>query len=110
MMSAQIEMITTTTILQPFKSSVLRRLQKLIQANEVKNWFYIYLCLFILLHSCSILTADENKAAKKYGLNVSDLSTYLSLRKFLAAGSCHPVRPIVLNGLHLRVEKEGRHH
>ena len=69
-MSAQIELITTTRILHPMKKSILRRLQRLIQANKFRNWFGIYLSLFILLHSCSILTSDENRAAKKYGLNV----------------------------------------
>ena len=70
MMSAQIELITTTRILHPLKTSILRRLQRLIQANKLRNWFGIYVCLFILLHSCSILTNDENRAAKKYGLEV----------------------------------------
>ena len=70
MMSAQIELITTTTILQPLKRSILQMLQRLIQANKFRNWFPIYLCLFILLHSCSILTRDENRAARKYGLQV----------------------------------------
>ena len=69
-MSAQIELITTTKILQPLKRSILRRLQNLIKANRFGNWLPIYLCLFILLHSCSILTNDEHRAAKKYGLEV----------------------------------------
>ena len=72
-MSAQIELITTTRILQPLKRSILRRLQKLIKKNKLENWFPIYLCLFILLHSCSILTNDEHRAAKKYGLKVGAL-------------------------------------
>lgn len=73
-MSAQMEMMTTTQILQPLKKAVLKRLQTLIKTNELKSWISIYLCLFVLLHSCSILTADENKQAKKYGLQVRALS------------------------------------
>ena len=69
-MSAQIELITTTRVLIPMRTSILRRLQRLIQANKLRNWFGIYVVLFILLHSCSILTCDENRAAKKYGLKV----------------------------------------
>ena len=69
-MSAQIELLTTTRILIPMRTSILRRLQRLIQANKLKNWFPTYLSVFILLHSCSILTRDENRAAKKYGLEV----------------------------------------
>ncbi|KAL0935578.1 uncharacterized protein CTRU02_210169 [Colletotrichum truncatum] len=68
MMSAQVELITTTQILLPLKAAVLKRLQQLIKANDPRSWFSIYLSLFILLHNCSILTADENKQAKKYGL------------------------------------------
>ncbi len=70
-MSAQIELMTTTRILQPLKKSVLKHLQRLIQANDLRSWFPIYLCLFVLLHSCSILTADENRQARKYGLKVA---------------------------------------
>lgn len=69
-MSAQIELMTTTQILQPLKKAVLQRLQRLIKANDLSSWFVIYLCLFVLLHSCSILTADEHRQARKYGLKV----------------------------------------
>lgn len=79
MMSAQVELITTTRILQPLKRSVLRALQRLIQENKFRNWFPIYLCFFILLHSCSILTLDENRAARKYGLQVNLLVALMHL-------------------------------
>ncbi|MCJ1404943.1 hypothetical protein MMC11_008169 [Xylographa trunciseda] len=68
MMSAQIELMTTTRILQPLKKAVLKRLQRLVKKNDMRSWFSIYLCMFVLLHSCSILTADEYRQAKKYGL------------------------------------------
>ena len=81
-MSAQIELMTTTRILQPLRKTVLKRLQKLMQANDLKCWFPIYLCLFILLHSCSILTADENRQARKYGLEVNHQIPLLQILVF----------------------------
>jgi hypothetical protein len=69
-MSAQVELMTTARILQPLKKAVLARLERLIKANELRCWFSIYLCLFLLLHSCSVLTADEHKQARKQGLKV----------------------------------------
>ncbi|KAK1832991.1 hypothetical protein QBC39DRAFT_403358 [Podospora conica] len=66
-MSAQIELIATATLLNPSKEFVLRSLRKLIEANKTRAWFTIYLCLFILLHSCALLTEFENRQARKYG-------------------------------------------
>jgi hypothetical protein len=73
-MSAQIELIMTAEVLQPLKKEVLARLQELIGANRTRTWFTIYLCLFVLLHSCSLLTSFENKRAKRHGLQVGSLS------------------------------------
>jgi hypothetical protein len=69
-MSAQVELIMTAVVLQPLKKSVLTQLQELIKANRSQSWFTIYLCLFVLLHSCALLTSFENMQAKKYGLQV----------------------------------------
>jgi hypothetical protein len=68
--SAQIELIMTAVVLQPLKKAVLAQLQELIKANRTRSWFTIYLCLFVLLHSCALLTSFENMQAKKYGLPV----------------------------------------
>lgn len=70
-MSAQVELMTTARILQPLKKAVLQRLQRLIKANGLRCWFSIYLYLFVLLHSCSVLTADEHKQARKQGMKVT---------------------------------------
>ncbi|PMD13377.1 hypothetical protein NA56DRAFT_585720 [Hyaloscypha hepaticicola] len=67
-MSAQIELIMTAMVLQPLKKAVLAQLQELIKANRSRSWFTIYLCLFVLLHSCALLTSFENMQAIKYGL------------------------------------------
>jgi hypothetical protein len=69
-MSAQIELITTAAVLQPLSKRVLDSLRQLIEKNRIRSWFTIYLCQFILLHSCSLLTAFENRQARKYGLLV----------------------------------------
>jgi len=66
-MSAQIELMATVMLLEPSKKAVLGPLRKLMEGNKIRSWFTIYLCLFILLHSCAMLTDFENKQAKKYG-------------------------------------------
>jgi hypothetical protein len=71
MMSAQIEILLTLIVLRPLRIQVLRTIQKLMDKGRTKHWFAIYLCMFVLLHSCAMLTDFENKQAKKYGLNVS---------------------------------------
>jgi hypothetical protein len=74
-MSAQLELIMTAVILLPLRKVVLVQLQELIKSNRPRSWFTIYLCLFILLHSCALLTSFENMQAKKYGLQVVSLHT-----------------------------------
>jgi hypothetical protein len=69
-LSAQIEIIMTTMILQPMKKEVLQQLQCLIKENQRRSWFTIYLCMFILLHSCALLSAGDEKKARKQGLAV----------------------------------------
>lgn len=73
-MSAQIELIATVAMLHPMRKAVLGRLRKLIEKNRTGCWYTVYLCLFILLHSCALLTDFENRQAKKYGLEVRFLS------------------------------------
>jgi len=74
-MSAQLELIMTAMVLQPLKKTVLVQLQELIIKNKTRSWFTIYLCLFVLLHSCALLTSFENMRAKRHGLQVSSLHT-----------------------------------
>ena len=69
-MSAQLELITTVAVLLPMRKAVLEPLRRLFEKGRMRSWFTIYLCLFILLHSCSLLTAFERRAAKKYGMLV----------------------------------------
>lgn len=69
-MTAQIQIVLWTTILYPLKQAVLDRFQNLIQANKPRSWFTIYLCIFLLLHSCALLTDADSKKAKKQGMQV----------------------------------------
>lgn len=72
--SAQLEVIMTSKLLLPARKDVLKRLKDLVQANDQSSWLTIYLTVFILLHSCAMLTAEDNKKARKQGLEVSGLS------------------------------------
>ncbi|KAI1326691.1 hypothetical protein F5Y16DRAFT_225394 [Xylariaceae sp. FL0255] len=67
-MSAQIELIATSTVLIPMRKQGLTCLRELIEKRRTTSWFANYLCIFILLHSCALLTDFEKKQAKKYGL------------------------------------------
>ncbi|KAJ4313574.1 hypothetical protein N0V84_009331 [Fusarium piperis] len=66
-LQAQIEILTTSMILLPMQKEVLKILQRLIEKNLIKSWFTIYLTLFILLHSCSMLTRAEAVRAAREG-------------------------------------------
>lgn len=68
--SAQIELITTATVLRPLKQKVLQQLQTMITDKKKTHWFTIYLCIFILLHSCALLTEFQYKLAIKWGRGV----------------------------------------
>jgi len=71
-LTAQLEVIMTTKILQPAVKNVLRLLNNLMGKKQKRqSWFTIYLSIFLLLHSCSLLTAGDMKKAKKQGLSVS---------------------------------------
>jgi hypothetical protein len=67
--SAQMEMIVTSMILKPAQEQVQKRLKKLMEENKRHYWFTIYLCIFIILHSCALLTSGDNKKARKQGLD-----------------------------------------
>ena len=76
-MTAQIQLIMTVSILIPLKRLVLRQLQELVELNKTKYWFTVYLSMFILLHSCSLLTSHEHKRSKKQGLLVCRLILFI---------------------------------
>ena len=69
-MGAQMELMLTLTVLKPLRKSVLNQLQQVVSANKPKSWFTIYLCTFILLHSCALVTSQDYEYARKHGLKV----------------------------------------
>lgn len=70
-MSAQFQAITYTKILRPLNKIVLDQLHALTIANKRRNWFTIYLTLFVLLHSCAMLTRRNEEYARQILLKVS---------------------------------------
>ena len=69
-MIAQKELVIYVEFLRPLSKIVLAELQELIYANERKYWFTIYLVLFILLHSCSMITRRDEEYARQINLKV----------------------------------------
>ena len=69
-MIAQKELVIYVEFLRPLSKIVLAELQELIYANERKYWFTIYLTLFILLHSCSMITRRDEEYAQQINLKV----------------------------------------
>jgi len=69
-MIAQKELVIYMEFLKPLSKTVLAELQELIYANQRKYWFTIYLTLFILLHSCSMITRRDEEYARQINLKV----------------------------------------
>ncbi|OBT85528.1 hypothetical protein VE02_05374 [Pseudogymnoascus sp. 03VT05] len=67
-MGNQIELILSRDIQDPLRNDILDALQKLIYSNKPGCWFTIYLCTFILLHNCSMITKHDSTYARKHGL------------------------------------------
>ena len=68
--NAQFTVISYSTLLRPWSKAVLSLLQDFVIDNKRKNWFTIYLTLFILLHSCSMITRRDAEYAKQISLKV----------------------------------------
>ncbi|OBT69780.1 hypothetical protein VE03_00727 [Pseudogymnoascus sp. 23342-1-I1] len=69
-MGNQIELILSRDIQDPLRTDILEALQRLIYSNKPGCWFTIYLCTFILLHNCSMITKHDSAYARKHGLQV----------------------------------------
>ncbi|KAL4787661.1 hypothetical protein BJX76DRAFT_345352 [Aspergillus varians] len=67
-MIAQMECIMYTRVLRPLCNRVLSGLKDLITENKREHWLTIYLTLFILLHSCAMLTRRDWETAREYSL------------------------------------------
>jgi hypothetical protein len=70
--SAQMEVIFVAELLLPAKREILERLKALVYESNRRSWLAIYLCIFLLLHSCALLTKKDHERAEKQGLKVRD--------------------------------------
>jgi hypothetical protein len=73
-MGAQIELILIQKVQFPLRLQVLDLLQKLVLANKASSWFTAYLCIFILLHNCAMITKHDAGYARKHGIQVNPSS------------------------------------
>ncbi|KAI9696522.1 MAG: hypothetical protein M1820_008150 [Bogoriella megaspora] len=64
-MCSQCEIISYTTLLRPYRKQLLSHLQSVIQANKREYWYTIYLTLFLLLHSCAMITRRDEELARQ---------------------------------------------
>jgi hypothetical protein len=69
-MSAQIALILQA-MQEKFRHEVLTSLQKLTHSKSRSAWFTIYICIFVLLHNCALITKHDASYAIKYGMKVS---------------------------------------
>lgn len=67
-MIQQLDMILTLGILRPLQKQVLEDFQKLVLANNPRNWMTVYLITFMSLHSCAFITNENYNNARKHGL------------------------------------------
>ncbi|KAG6040577.1 hypothetical protein E4U41_000085 [Claviceps citrina] len=68
MLIAQFDSINHTKLLSKYGHKVLRDLETFILRNQSAYWWTIYLCIFILLHQASWVSADRYRHARNnYG-------------------------------------------
>ncbi|KAK0669846.1 hypothetical protein QBC41DRAFT_223005 [Cercophora samala] len=66
LMTAQFECINYTTFLRPWSKAVLKQLNDLVLAKKREYWFTIYLAMFVLLHSCAMITERDAETARQF--------------------------------------------
>lgn len=69
-MVAQMECILYTTVLRPMQKRLLEQLSQLVTNNKREHWLTIYLTMFVLLHSCSLLSRRDWEYARQCKLSV----------------------------------------
>ncbi len=67
-MVAQFECIHYTTFLRPWSKAVLKQLNDLVLAKKREYWLTIYYAMFVLLHSCSMITRRDEETARQYAM------------------------------------------
>ncbi|KAK3682997.1 hypothetical protein B0T22DRAFT_385649 [Podospora appendiculata] len=68
-MTAQFECINYTTFLRPWAKAVLKQLNELVLAKKREYWLSIYYSMFILLHSCAMMTKRDEETATQYSMS-----------------------------------------
>ncbi|KFY68998.1 hypothetical protein V496_00621 [Pseudogymnoascus sp. VKM F-4515 (FW-2607)] len=98
-MGNQIELILSLGFQDPLRAKILVALQELICSNKPGCWFTIYLCTFILLHNCSMITKHDSAsypfgaACKKAdvliaaGLSESQIRVIQNTHEFVTANA-----------------------
>lgn len=69
-MTAQMECIIYSRVLRPVHRKLLADLNDLVKENKRQYWLTIYLTMFILLHSCSMISRRDWETARQYNLKV----------------------------------------
>jgi len=69
-MGAQLDLILSQNLIPKLRKSLLTQLQRMSQANQVRNWLVMYLVFFILLNNTALLFCHDEVYAKKHGMNV----------------------------------------
>ncbi|KAM7205453.1 hypothetical protein V8F20_003222 [Naviculisporaceae sp. PSN 640] len=67
-MTAQFECINYTTFFRPWSKIVLKQLNDLVLAKKREYWLTIYFTMFMLLHSCAMLTRRDEETARQYNM------------------------------------------
>jgi hypothetical protein len=76
-MIAQLDIILTLQVLQPLRKKVLEDFQKIVLSNKPGSWMTVYLITFMSLHSCSKVSEENYRNARKHGFRVSQTAIYL---------------------------------
>lgn len=69
-MDFQLDNITIHYLLVPWKSRILKELQKKILGNRKEDWLEVHLTMFILLNNVERQVKHDNWFARRYSLNV----------------------------------------
>lgn len=68
----QMQCIVYTTLLRPLAKKVRDKLSTMVLANNRKNWMAIYLTIFLLLHSCTMMTRRNEEFARQINFPVGN--------------------------------------
>jgi hypothetical protein len=65
MACAQLEVISYTAFLHPLRRQILQMLEHMFMSNTRASWYTLYLTLFIILHSCSLITRRDEEFGRE---------------------------------------------